>query len=100
MVVGLVTLSGIAVLNGLAMLTSIRQVVAEGRGRTAAARERELAGAAARRWSQVSGACRCRHAAFATVRPAGTRASPAHSLLARPREAPNRPCETCWLAPA
>ena len=41
--VGFIALSGIAVLNGLVMLTSIRQLVAEGRDRAVAAREGALA---------------------------------------------------------
>jgi cobalt-zinc-cadmium resistance protein CzcA len=41
--VGFIALSGIAVLNGLVMLTSIRQLVAEGRDRATAAREGALA---------------------------------------------------------
>jgi cobalt-zinc-cadmium resistance protein CzcA len=41
--VGFIALSGIAVLNGLVMLTSIRQLVAEGSDRTTAAREGALA---------------------------------------------------------
>jgi cobalt-zinc-cadmium resistance protein CzcA len=41
--VGFIALSGIAVLNGLVMLTSIQQLVAEGRDRATAAREGALA---------------------------------------------------------
>ncbi len=41
--VGFIALSGIAVLNGLVMLTSIRQLVADGRDRATAAREGALA---------------------------------------------------------
>jgi cobalt-zinc-cadmium resistance protein CzcA len=41
--VGFIALSGIAVLNGLVMLTSIQQLVAEGFDRAAAAREGALA---------------------------------------------------------
>jgi heavy metal efflux system protein len=41
--VGFIALSGIAVLNGLVMLTSIQQLVVEGRDRAAAAREGALA---------------------------------------------------------
>ena len=41
--VGFIALSGIAVLNGLVMLTSIQQLVAEGRDRVTAAREGALA---------------------------------------------------------
>ena len=40
---GFIALSGIAVLNGLVMLTSIKQLVVEGRDRAAAAREGALA---------------------------------------------------------
>ena len=41
--VGFIALSGIAVLNGLVMLTSIQQLLAEGRDRATAAREGALA---------------------------------------------------------
>lgn len=41
--VGFIALSGIAVLNGLVMLTSIRQLVAQGQDRAAAARDGALA---------------------------------------------------------
>jgi len=41
--VGLIALSGIAVLNGLVMLTAIQQLVTEGRDRATAAREGALA---------------------------------------------------------